>query len=192
MNEVAEVEGLAVSPLFEPLTIGSMTVANRFVMSPMTREMSPNNILNDEAAAYYARRAQGGAGLIVTEGTAVPHGVAHQNSKIPNFYGENMPRWRVVVERVHAAGGKIFPQLWHAGLFRTQSDTLNADEPNWAPSEVGKNPVKAMSDSDIADVIAAYGTAAEEALKAGFDGGEHPWRAWLPARPVLLAVRQSP
>ena len=68
---------LNLAPLFTPFTCGSLRLPNRFVMSPMTREMSPGNLLSDEAPAYYARRIAGGCAMVVTEGTAIPHPVAH-------------------------------------------------------------------------------------------------------------------
>jgi 2,4-dienoyl-CoA reductase-like NADH-dependent reductase (Old Yellow Enzyme family) len=59
------------SPLFEPLTVRGVTLRNRVVMSPMTRYFSPGGIPTDDVAAYYARRAAGGAGLIITEGVGI-------------------------------------------------------------------------------------------------------------------------
>ncbi|WP_440986323.1 oxidoreductase, partial [Streptomyces acidiscabies] len=61
------------SALFRPFSIGSLNLPNRIVMSPMTRDFSPGGVPGPDVAAYYARRAQGGVGLIVTEGTVVGH-----------------------------------------------------------------------------------------------------------------------
>lgn len=172
---------LNLAPLFTPFTCGSLRLPNRFVMSPMTREMSPGNLLSDEAPAYYARRIAGGCAMVVTEGTAIPHPVAHATSRVPNFSGDSLPRWRNVADAVHHEGGAVFAQLWHTGLYRAQGDTLNPEELSIAPSVVGKAPVRAMSDRDIADVVEAYAKAAEDALAIGFDGVEiHGAHGYLP------------
>ena len=62
--------------LFSTYSLGSMTLANRVVMAPMTRSMSPGNIPNDNVVEYYRQRAEGGVGLIITEGTCVGHKAA--------------------------------------------------------------------------------------------------------------------
>ena len=76
------------SPLFAPFACKTMRLRNRIVMSPMTRQFAPDGVLEPAVDDYYARRAAGGTGLIITEGTAVGHPVAHYSSKIPHFYGE--------------------------------------------------------------------------------------------------------
>jgi 2,4-dienoyl-CoA reductase-like NADH-dependent reductase (Old Yellow Enzyme family) len=169
------------SALFQPFACGSLRLANRLVMSPMTREMSPGNLLPAEAPAYYARRAAGGCAMVITEGIAIPHPVAEQNSRIPNFSGANLPRWRSVSDAVHVAGGAIVAQLWHAGLYRDQADTRNPETPSIAPSIVGKAPVRAMTEEDMADVVDAYAVAAKDACELGFDGIEiHGAHGYLP------------
>src|ERR1700748_2392032 len=104
------------SVLFEPLKIRSLELANRIAMSPMTRSSSPAGIPGPDVAQYYARRAEGGTGLIVTEGVAIEHPSAVDNANVPHMYGDDaLAGWRAVVDGVHAAGGKIIPQLWHVG-----------------------------------------------------------------------------
>ncbi len=104
-------------PLFRPFSIKSLILSNRIVMAPMTRSKSPGGIPGPEVAAYYRRRAEGGVGLVITEGTYVPHPSAGVYPDVPHFYGEqSLAGWKRVVEEVHLAGGKIFPQLWHVGL----------------------------------------------------------------------------
>jgi 2,4-dienoyl-CoA reductase-like NADH-dependent reductase (Old Yellow Enzyme family) len=167
--------------LFTPFSCGALRLANRFVMSPMTRSFSPGNLLSGEAPSYYARRARGGAALVVTEGTAIPHKVAHQDATIPNFYGGSMAIWRETAERVHVAGGAIFAQLWHTGLFRNRAETLNPEDLSFAPSQVGKEEVHPMTESDIAEVVEAYAQGAENARAVGFDGIEiHGAHGYLP------------
>ncbi len=140
-------------------------------MAPMTREFAPGGVHGQEAPAYYARRAAGGAGLIITEGTSVGHNVAHHTAKVPHFYGEKaFDAWKLVVDAVHACGGRIFPQLWHTGLYRVREETENPEEPSIAPSVVGKSQPRAMTETDIADVVAAFATGAGHAKRLGFDG----------------------
>src|SRR5271155_3928883 len=108
---------VGVSALFRPLTLNNLTLANRIVMAPMTRSKSPGGIPGPEVAAYYRRRAEGGVGLIVTEGTYVGHPGAGSYPDVPHFYGEeSLAGWKNVAAEVHKADGKIFPQLWHVGL----------------------------------------------------------------------------
>jgi 2,4-dienoyl-CoA reductase-like NADH-dependent reductase (Old Yellow Enzyme family) len=76
------------SPLFEPLTIRGVTLRNRVVMSPMTRYFSPGGIPTDDVAAYYARRAAGGAGLIITEGIGINDPAAIDDANIPVMHGD--------------------------------------------------------------------------------------------------------
>ncbi|WP_232476167.1 oxidoreductase [Flavisphingomonas formosensis] len=181
MQDAMATSGLSLEALYTSFTCGSLRLANRFVMSPMTRDMSPGNLLNPEAPAYYARRAAGGCALVVTEGTAIPHPVAHATSTIPNFYGDSLAGWQETARAVHANGGAIFAQLWHTGLYRSREETLNPQMPSIAPSAIGEAPVRVMTEEDIADVIDAYATAAANARSIGFDGIEiHGAHGYLP------------
>ncbi len=182
MSSVAEGE-VSIEPLFTPFECGSLRLSNRFVMSPMTREMSPGNLLGDGAAAYYARRIAGGCAMVVTEGSAIAHPVSHASSRVPNFYGDSLPRWKGVAEEVHAKGGAIFAQLWHTGLYRGREDTLNPQEPSIAASVLGEDDgsVRAMTTRDIEDVVDAYAASAAHAYEIGFDGVEiHGAHGYLP------------
>src|SRR5678809_1409128 len=99
--------------LFTPFAIKSVTLPNRIVMAPMTRSFSPGGIPGEDVAAYYRRRAEGGVGLIITEGTYPPHSAAGFDPRVPRLFGEAaLQGWRRVVDQVHAAGGHIFSQLW--------------------------------------------------------------------------------
>jgi 2,4-dienoyl-CoA reductase-like NADH-dependent reductase (Old Yellow Enzyme family) len=156
-------------------------------MSPMTRARSPGGIPGPDVAAYYRRRAEGGAGLIVTEGTGIEDPEAIDNPDIPVLYGETaLAGWKTVVDQVHAAGGVIFPQLWHQGPLRDARKSARPDLPGRRPSglwgPVGHHslppdyiesviaPTRAMTESEIADVVAAFGAAARNAVGVGFDG----------------------
>lgn len=153
------------NPLFEPFTLGHLTLPNRIVMAPMTRSFSPNGIPGPDVAAYYRRRAEGGVGLIMTEGTYPPHPAAGFDPRVPHFYGdEALAGWREVARGVHAAGGKIFPQLWHVGMV--------FGGPYGTPPE-GVTPVGAsMTQPQIDEAVDAYATAAASAKQLGFDGVE--------------------
>ena len=103
--------------LFSPLKLGSLTLRNRVAMAPMTREAARDGVPTDEMAAYYARRAEGGVGLVITEGTP-PDAAGSFGSTVPRFHGEDaLEGWRRVADAVHRHGAAIFPQLWHVGAF---------------------------------------------------------------------------
>ncbi|WP_201004605.1 NADH:flavin oxidoreductase [Paenibacillus glycanilyticus] len=142
----------SVQKLFKPVVVGNMTLQSRIVMAPMTRAFSPEGIPGSDVAAYYRRRAENGVGLIVTEGTVVNHPDAHQQPgvNLPQFYGEKaLLGWSKVVEEVHAAGGKIIPQLFHAGSNVTE-----------------------LTEAEITKMIEAFVQAATDAKRLGFDGIE--------------------
>ena len=104
--------------LFKPFTINKLTLSNRVVMAPMTREFSPEGVPTEGVADYYRRRAEGGTGLIITEGTTINDPVATMGERIPRFHGDApLAGWENVVRGVHAAGGKIMPQLWHTAIW---------------------------------------------------------------------------
>ena len=175
-------------PLLRPLKIRGLELPNRIVMAPMTRYRSPNGVATPEVASYYARRAATGLGLIVSEGVALPHYAAGDHPDIPRIDGaEPLAGWRGVIEAVHAAGGRIVPQLWHQGpMWNVEYPGPGTGKPMrpsgvWGPAdgvisirEAGRTeslpPVEPMSDSEIADVIAAYGLAARNAVALGVDG----------------------
>ena len=153
------------APLFRPFEVGTLSLKNLVVMAPMTRALSPEGVPGPDVAAYYRRRAEGGVGLIITEGTTIDHPAAAAQPNVPQFHGEAaLAGWTRVVEEVHAAGGKIIPQLWHVGMARKPGALPN---PEVAP--VGPNN---LTDAQVTSLIAAYGKAAGEAKRLGFDGLE--------------------
>jgi 2,4-dienoyl-CoA reductase-like NADH-dependent reductase (Old Yellow Enzyme family) len=178
------------SPLFQPFKCKSLDLRNRIVMSPMTRQFAPDGVLIEEVDDYYGRRAAGGTGLIITEGTAVDHDVAHYSAKIPHFYGHAaLARWRSVVAAVHAEGGAIIPQLWHTGLARRRSHTHNPEMPNVSASALTeedltlaaangtapapdkpRRPAEPLSIPDIESIVAAFAQGAADAKAVGCDG----------------------
>jgi len=154
--------------LFTPFSIKGLTLPNRIVMAPMTRSFSPGGIPGEDVAAYYRRRAEGGVGLIVTEGTYPPQPAAGFDPKVPHMYGEAaLNGWRHVVDQVHAAGGHIFSQLWHVGL-----QASSGPPPLEGQHPVGPSGEFAMTQDDIDAAVHAYAQAARSAQEVGFDGVE--------------------
>jgi 2,4-dienoyl-CoA reductase-like NADH-dependent reductase (Old Yellow Enzyme family) len=167
----------ALAALFAPFSLAALRLENRIVMAPMTRNASPGGVPGANVAAYYRRRAEGGVGLILSEGTVVEHPAASGYANVPHFYGEAaLAGWRAVIEAVHAAGGKMFPQLWHVGAVRRPGLEPYPEVGGYGPSGLAKQGGRVvchvMSDSDIADVIAAFARAARDAQRLGFDGVE--------------------
>lgn len=166
----------ASSALFTPFLLGSLALRNRVVMAPMTRNLSPGNIPNDAVVAYYRRRAAGGVGLIVTEGTCVNHIAANGYHDVPYFWGaERLAAWAQVAEAAHAEGAKIAPQLWHCGGMRRTGTLPEGDVPGYTPSGMnvpGKRNRHVMSEQDIHDVVRAFAEGARDAKAAGFDAVE--------------------
>lgn len=167
---------VGVGRLFARFTAGSLDLRNRFVMAPMTRLFSPQGVSTREHAAYYARRAAGGVGMIITEGTWIDTPVAGFSDEVPRFYGgAPLSAWKAVCDAVHAAGACIMPQLWHVGMQRTPDVGPNQGLPAVGPSGVDKSYVQAtppMSLRQIEETIDAYARGAVEAQRMGFDGVE--------------------
>ncbi|MCE3261535.1 MAG: alkene reductase [Pseudoduganella sp.] len=171
------------STLFDPITIGALQLKNRVVMAPLTRSraVGGKRVPNALMAEYYAQRA--GAGLIISEATSVtPQGVGYENT--PGIWSdEQVAGWKLVTEAVHAKGGKIVLQLWHVG--RISDPSLLGGQAPVAPSPIAaKGNVsllrparpyavpRALETSELAEVVQAYRSGAENAKKAGFDGVE--------------------
>lgn len=166
---------MSIDVLFRPFEVRSLRLPNRVVMAPMTRSFSPGGIPTEDVASYYRRRAAGGVGLIVTEGTAVERPAARNDAGVPVFYGEALPHWRRVVDEVHAAGGLIAPQLWHVGAARGSGADWKpfgqVDSPSGYTAP-GERVLAPMTEEDIADTIAAFGRSARAARELGFDAVE--------------------
>jgi 2,4-dienoyl-CoA reductase-like NADH-dependent reductase (Old Yellow Enzyme family) len=168
--------------LFSSLVIGDLTLPNRIVMAPLTRcRAAPGRIPAALNAEYYAQRAT--AGLILSEAVAVtPQGVGYPDT--PGLWNEaQVEGWKLVTSAVHAAGGRIFAQLWHVG--RISDPIYLHGEVPVAPSAVRPEghvslvrPMKeyvtprALELSEIPGIVAAYVEGARNARAAGFDGVE--------------------
>lgn len=170
--------------LFEPLIAGSIRLANRAVMAPMTRSRAVEaNTPNALMAEYYGQRAT--AGLIVTEGTSPsPNGLGYP--RIPGLFNAAQVRgWRAVTDAVHAKGGKIFVQLMHTGRVSHVANLPAGAEvlgpvARACPGEMvtdsqgmqAHSTPRAMTASDIARAVDEYAKSAQLAIEAGFDGVE--------------------
>ena len=163
--------------LFKPYRLNALNLPNRAVMAPMTRSMSRGGVPTAEVAGYYRRRAENGVGLVITEATGVGRPAALNEPDMPRFHGEAaLAGWKKVVDEVHAAGGRIAPQLVHVG------HKLSKTAPDWAPpapyespsglSVTGEHINQPMSEADVADTIDAFARAAADAERLGFDGIE--------------------
>ena len=162
--------------LFRPFELGKLQLDNRIVMAPMTRNQSPGNIPGPDVVEYYRRRAAGGVGLIITEGTCINHIAASGYPDVPYFHGaERLAAWQKVAEAVHAEGGKIAPQLWHCGGMRRAGTPPEGDVNGYTPSGMnvpGKVNRHVMTQQDIDDCVQAFGQGAADAKTLGFDAVE--------------------
>lgn len=166
-----------VSALFRPFSIGSLELPNRVVMAPMTRNASPGNVPNDQVVEYYRRRAAGGTGLIITEGTCIDHIAANGYPNVPYLHGAAaLAGWQRVVDAVHGEGGKIAAQLWHVGAMRKAGTPPEGEVNGYSPSGINMPGKKisrhVMSLSDIREVIDSFARAAATARALGFDAVE--------------------
>ncbi|MCC9623915.1 NADH:flavin oxidoreductase [Thalassospira sp. MA62] len=159
--------------LFQPFRLKTLELPNRIVMAPMTRSFTDDGVPGAANAEYYRKRAEGGVGLILSEGTVVDRPASRNDPGIPKFYGDAaLAGWRTVADTVHKQGGKMGPQLWHTGSTRSFLTDWVPDAPVESPSGlVGPDDPRGntMTESDIADTIAAFAKAALDAKNAGFD-----------------------
>ena len=172
------------STLFDPFTLGPLTLPNRMVMAPLTRSRADEgDVPSDIAVTYYTQRAT--AGLIISEATQISaQGKGYP--KTPGIFTEaQVAGWRKVTDSVHAAGGRIFLQLWHVGRISHPSTQVGGILP------VGPSAIKpagkiytnsgteqefvtprALDLSEIPGIVQQYVDGAKNAKAAGFDGVE--------------------
>ncbi|MFT0532949.1 alkene reductase [Castellaniella hirudinis] len=173
--------------LFDSFQLSGLTLANRIVMAPLTRNRSPRAVPLPITATYYAQRAS--AGLLITEATAIsPQGQGYAD--VPGLYSdEALAGWRAVTDAVHAQGGKIVVQLWHVG--RVSHTLLQpGGQAPVAPSAIQAkaktyvldaggggqfiptSPPRALDAGELPGIVEDYRRAARAAMDAGFDGVE--------------------
>jgi len=162
--------------LFRPFRLKSLDLKNRIVMAPMTRSFSPQGTPTADVAKYYQKRAEGEVGLILSEGTVIDRPASSNDANVPHFYGQDaLNGWGNVIQGVHQAGAKMAPQIWHMGIMDPHYSGWLPNAPFEGPSGMGRPEVvggNTMTDSDIADTIAAFGRAAADAKRLGFDSVE--------------------
>ncbi len=173
--------------LFKPAQAGSLDLANRIVLAPLTRNRAPDAIPTPLMATYYAQRAS--AGLLITEATAISQ-QGQGYSDVPGLYGtEQLDGWKGVTQAVHAAGGKIVVQLWHVGRVSHTDLQPEGGKPvapsaitaktktvlirDGAPVFVETSEPRALDAGELPGIVHSYETAARNAVEtAGFDGVE--------------------
>jgi 2,4-dienoyl-CoA reductase (NADPH2) len=160
--------------LFTPLRLGPLTVDNRIVFSAhLTNYATEEGLPSDQHTAYYAARAAGGAGLIVTEEHSTHPTDWPYEKLIHGFHPEVMGGYRRITEAVHAHGVPILAQINHNG---GQASSMYTRLPVWAPSPVPdplfREVPKAVEPHEIAEIVAGYALVAEHCMRGGFDGVE--------------------
>lgn len=169
--------------LFQPYQLGGLTLPNRLVMAPLTRNRAmEGDVARDITATYYAQRAS--AGLLISEGSQISH-QGQGYLRTPGIYSPaQVEGWRKVTDAVHKAGGRIFIQLWHVGRVSHTSLQPNGGAPV-GPSAIRANTKtylqegfadvsepRALDLSEIPGILRDYENAARNAKEAGFDGVE--------------------
>lgn len=163
---------MPIDALFQPFTVRSLTVPNRFAMAPMTRQASPDGVPGADVAEYYRRRAAGGVGLIITEGVRLPDPAAGYPYAIPTLAGDDvLAGWSRVVDAVHQEGGTIAAQLWHQGAQRDDADGVVAISPSGIDG-LGNPKGRALRTDELDGVAALYADTARTARELGFDAVE--------------------
>ena len=172
--------------LFEPTTAGQLSLSNRIVMAPLTRNRAPGAVPTPLMATYYEQRAT--AGLLITEATAISH-QGQGYSDVPGLYApEQIDGWKRVTAAVHAAGGKIVTQLWHVGRVSHTELQPGGGAPvapsaiaaktktvlikDGVPTFVDTSTPRALELAELPGIVEDYRKAALAAIEAGFDGVE--------------------
>lgn len=161
--------------LFQPGRIGKVEIRNRVVMtSLLTGLANKNGTVSEGLIAFYETRAQGGAGLIITEATQIVPGGCHNKFQLGAFEDSQISGLAEMVKRIHACGSSFFMQLYHPG---SQTTNKLAGGELLTPSGLGSKALpaqkcRAMDQADIDDLVKAFAEAAIRAKKAGFDGVE--------------------
>lgn len=158
--------------LFQPVTVRSLTIPNRFAMAPMTRQASPGGIPGVDVADYYRRRAAGGVGLIITEGIRLPDPAAGFPASVPTIAGDEvLAGWTRVVDGVHAEGATIAAQLWHQGVERRDDDGVVPVGPSGVDGR-GEPRGRALERDELHEIAQEFAGSAVNARDVGFDAVE--------------------
>jgi 2,4-dienoyl-CoA reductase (NADPH2) len=159
--------------LFTPLRLGPVVVPNRIVFSAHLTNYATDGLPTEQHAAYYAARAAGGAGLIITEEHSTHRTDWPYEKLIHGFNPEVIPGYRRITERVHAHDVPILAQINHNG---GQASSMYSRLPVWAPSPVPdplfREVPKAVEAHEIAEIVDGYARVADHCMQGGFDGVE--------------------
>lgn len=159
--------------LFTPLRLGPVTVRNRIVFSAHLTNYAANGLPTEQHTAYYAARAAGGSGLIITEEHSTHVTDWPYEKLIHGFNPEVIPGYRRITDAVHAHDVPIFAQINHNG---GQASSMYSRLPVWAPSPVPdplfREVPKAVELHEIDEIVAGYATVAARCIAGGFDGIE--------------------
>lgn len=159
--------------LFSPLRLGPVVVRNRAVFSAHLTNYAERGLPSEQHAAYYAARAAGGAGLVITEEHSTHPTDWPYEKLIHGFDPAVLPGYRRIADAVHAHGVPVFAQLNHNG---GQASGMYSRLPVWAPSPVPdplfREVPKAVNRAEIAEIIAGYADVAARCAAGGFDGVE--------------------
>jgi 2,4-dienoyl-CoA reductase-like NADH-dependent reductase (Old Yellow Enzyme family)/thioredoxin reductase len=160
--------------VFEPIQINRLTLKNRMVVSAMvTLYANADGTANEKFIAYHEEKAKGGWGLIITEDYII-NPTAGGYDRLPGLYkDEQIESHRALTDRVHAAGGHIFAQIYHAG--RETSSDVTGVQPV-APSPIKDHVMpeipRELTKAEIEELVEQFGDCALRVKKAGFDGVE--------------------
>ncbi len=168
-------DAAALPHLFEPLTIGPVTIRNRIVSSGHDTVMAIDGHVSDQLLAYQEARAQGGVGLIVVQVAGVHESARYTSSVLMADDDSCIPGLTRLADVVHTHGATIFQQLFHDGreLMESEDGTLPvALAPSAVPNERFHVMPRAMPIDLVREMIACYGDSADRLRRAGFDGVE--------------------
>ena len=159
--------------LWTPLQRGPVTVRNRIVFSAHLTNYARDGLPTEQHVAYYAERAAGGVGLIITEEHSTHPTDWPYEKQIHGFHRDVIPGYRRITDAVHRHRTPIFAQINHNG---GQASSLYSRLPVWAPSPVAdplfREVPKAVDHAEIAEIVASYARVAEHCAEGGFDGIE--------------------
>jgi mycofactocin system FadH/OYE family oxidoreductase 2 len=159
--------------LWTPLALGPVTTRNRIVFSAHLTNYARDGKPTDQHAAYYAARAAGGAGLIITEEHSTHATDWPYEKLIHGFHRDVIPGYRAITDAVHRHRVPIFAQINHNG---GQASSMYSRLPVWAPSPVAdplfREVPKGVTEAEIAEIVAGYARVAEHCAEGGFDGVE--------------------
>jgi mycofactocin system FadH/OYE family oxidoreductase 2 len=159
--------------LWTPLALGPVTVQNRIVFSAHLTNYARDGKPTEQHAAYYAARAAGGAGLIITEEHSTHPTDWPYEKLIHGFHRDVIPGYKRITDAVHRHRTPVFAQINHNG---GQASSMYSRLPVWAPSPVAdplfREVPKAVSHAEIDEIVAGYAIVAEHCAEGGFDGIE--------------------